>query len=773
MRRRSRFLRFILILLMIILVVVLVMYACDRFRVPEAPAPRQPRFDQVGDTAMAARTADRYFQIYRGREWDTIFVQGVNLGTSLPGGWFTEFPADRELYRKWLEQMHSLNLNTIRLYTLLDPAFYQVFREFNQETDQPRIWLIQEIWPHDQVPGIDYVDERCPDVPYDRVYEDGSGLGFFEPAYVNDYIQEIHTVVDALHGNAEIPGRPGRAYGVYSADVSPYVLGVLVGREFIPEEVEVTNRANPSRRVHDGRYVAAYDADPTEVWLAWMTDEILAYSQETYGWQYPVGFVSWPTLDPLDQPTEWDAPGVSAQPAYNDREEIHPDRFRIGPDNKAGFFGAYHIYPNYPDFMNNEPRYDDYTDAQGRFRYRGYLHEFMQIHPRYPALVGEYGISTSLNTAHLNPDGLHHGGLSEEDQGTMIIRMTESIRQEGYAGAVIFEWADEWAKKTWLTEPYMVPWDRQVLWQNAMDPEQNYGLLAVEPARLPFTGAQVALDGISDESLQPGGTRRGMVTSMEADANERFLYLRIGLAEMAGRTSEEDFWRDLDLAVGIDTGVRESGARRIPVPGTPDLPSGAEFLLRVRGPDDAALLAVPSYNRGNYRYRAVSYPDAVFERIVVVVNRARILEDGRVFPELTDDQSVLRNGHFDPEHPEYYSLAHWYTDLEGGRLVVRLPWMLLGIADPSSYLLLYDDGEHFEDPCRDGLKTVPGEGFLFYAATWRSEEEATVLLDYQPRWGGSFGQHTPYEWPTWEEPQYRTRLKKSAPALAEYFGRDR
>lgn len=43
-------------------------------------------------------------------------------------------------------------------------------------------------------------------------------------------------------------------------------------------------------------------------------------------------------------------------------------------------------------------------------------------------------------------------------------------------------------KKTWITEPYIIPYDRNALWHNAVDPEQNYGIYAMEsdgPRSLP------------------------------------------------------------------------------------------------------------------------------------------------------------------------------------------------------------------------------------------------------------------------------------------------
>lgn len=124
--------------------------------------------------------------------------------------------------------------------------------------------------------------------------------------------------------------------------------------------------------------------------------------------------------------------------------------------------------------------YAPYTDTAGSFRYGGYLQEFIAGHQKYPAIVAEFGLATGSGNAHENPDGYNRGGLTEEAQGTGIVRMMKAIEQEGYAGGIIFEWTDEWAKKTWITEPYIIPYDRNPLWHNAVDPEQNYGIYAME-----------------------------------------------------------------------------------------------------------------------------------------------------------------------------------------------------------------------------------------------------------------------------------------------------
>ena len=66
--------------------------------------------------------------------------------------------------------------------------------------------------------------------------------------------------------------------------------------------------------------------------------------------------------------------------------------------------------------MNNEPFYNEYVDSEGRFRYGGYLQQFMGIHTKYPAVVAEFGLATGMGNAHYSPDGYHHGSMSEQMQ---------------------------------------------------------------------------------------------------------------------------------------------------------------------------------------------------------------------------------------------------------------------------------------------------------------------------------------------------------------------
>jgi hypothetical protein len=89
---------------------------------------------------------------------EPFFIKGVNLGAALPGRAFTEFPQEKETYSKWLSQMASLNVNTVRVYTLLPPAFYQAFYKYNAEQKSKPLYLLQEIWPEEKPEGNNYPD---------------------------------------------------------------------------------------------------------------------------------------------------------------------------------------------------------------------------------------------------------------------------------------------------------------------------------------------------------------------------------------------------------------------------------------------------------------------------------------------------------------------------------------------------------------------------------------------------------------------------------------
>ncbi len=678
------------------------------------PIPELSRTVSITENGLklTSRVQNHEIQLYENGTWEPLFLYGVNLGIAMPGKWFTEFPQNKSLYYRWLTQMGELGVNTVRIYTLLDPQFYDAFALYNRTHPNRPLYLLQEVWPEEYPEDQDYL----------------------KAAYTEAFFGEINRVVDAVHGNITIAERQGRAYGTYTSDISDYLIGYLVGRELEPEEVEATDHLHEGFR-YEGEYIGTTEeATPTESWLAHSCDYLLTYETETYHYQHPVSLVNWPTLDYLDHESERDEEGKKVR-EYNDRTTVNINHLNVMDKNLAGLFGSYHIYPNYPDFMNNDPLYDTYYDEQGRFRYGGYLKEFMAGHQKYPAVVAEFGLATGMGNAHTSPDGYNHGGLDEETQGEGIIRMFDAMQREGYSGGIIFEWMDEWAKKAWTTEPYMIPYDRHNLWHNAIDPEQNYGLLAYEAIKPIRSGAT--------------STRDGEIRRIELRSDASFLWVDITLASPLDLASHQ-------LLIGIDTLDHDRGEVKYVSTLSEEAQTGLEYLVVLDSLDNAHLLATEKSNYTTYHFStsdALSH-DAAWEPMTKLINKERALEDGTLIPAKFEDSGALRYG------PLLGATNHW--NIDGTKVTVRIPWTRINVSDPSSAAVLDDNNLYYSDPLRDQIATTQISNIRISTAL--ISQDGKTLMDASNTLSLAL--------PTWDQSVYSERLKQSYTILQSYFTKE-
>jgi hypothetical protein len=573
----------------------------------------------------------RHFIERRGADevWKPWFVQGVDLGASVPGGWATEPPTDEDTWFKALEGIADTGFDSLRVYTLLPPAFYRALVRFNS-LGKDTLWLFQGIW----------LDEDAPD------------HNLLDPAWSASALKECLLAVDALHGSATIEPRVGKSWGEYRIDASPYLAAFLVGRELLPEEVEASSRSRPDFQ-WSGRRFSVTPGYPVEAFLASLADAVQSRDAAGFGTSRPIGFVSWPTLDPLGHPSEWER-SPSAKAPYHDRASIDFRVISAGPEEASGFFTAFHVYPNYPDFLIREKAYD-IPDPSGMERYGAYLDALIAVLPPVPFLVAEFGLSTGYGTAHIHPEGLDHGGLSEAAQAMTLGLMWDTVAKRGAGGGMVFEWSDEWSKKTWSTEPFMIPSQRHDLWHNAVDPEQNYGIMAWEDA--------APLD------WHDSGT--GLRTAMDS----AFFHIEVPATDLSGSELIE---------IGIDT-VPNAGQGRLD-PGGPLSPQGSEFKVALQREGNiivsARLLVAAGYDRGSGSLVPRSALDGNYTGISALVNKAIKTREGRSFPALREDGSTL---------PIDSASGPGLVGIDATGLVhVRLPWSRLNFSDPSSGMVLLD-----------------------------------------------------------------------------------
>ena len=643
--------------------------------------------------------------------YSPVFLDGVNIGAAKAGTFPGEFGVTKEEYLRWFGYISAMNVRVIRVYVNQMPAFYDALREYNSRAEAP-LYLLHGVYMNE-----DLLDK------YGDVYG-GDG------AIRDSFFADIRNAVDMIHGNAAVEKLPGSAGGEYTSDVSPWVIGWILGIEWSAELVQGTDAANPGRTEFAGTYVRTEGASPFEAFLASAAEECVAHEMEGYGEQRPVALNNWCTTDPLDHPNEPNA-------EMEDAAVVDAEHIRATDAFEAGFFASYHVYPYYPDFFSYDTKYREGGDP-----YLAYLKELNAYHSM-PVLVAEYGIPASRGIAHVNTvTGMSQGHASEEQQARWLIALREDIRDAGCMGGLIFAWQDEWFKRTWNSMDYEEA-DRRPFWLNVQSPEENFGLLAFAPGE---KEAAVTLDGDSRE-----WSRRDLLTENDglrvfARSDAAYLYLLV-------EGENYDFASDtLYLPLDVLSGQGNTRA------GDLTFSDGAEFLVRLHGETDSAVTVDAYYDVFQYDYsERLTYFDALpgefekdsgcFNTIWLAMNRPQHLpETDTDNPFERFDTGALTCGNGDPDSGEYNSLADFCA---GENCVeLRLPWMLIGFMDPSTKQVLGD----FH--ALGGLENVSADGVRVGICRAGSGTVTPMAL---------------YTWDNWELPAVRERLKQSYYILRDYF----
>lgn len=752
---------------------------------------------------IMAKAGKDYLAVHEGGEWRDIFIKGVNLGVALPGKFPAEFSMEKELYLDWLDKIGEMNANTIRVYTLLPPVFYKALKEHNQKEESNKLWLIQGVW-------VELPPEH----------------DFYDAKFAEEFKADIARVIDAIHGNIDIAYRPGHAYGRYEDDISDYLLAMILGREWEPFSVIDFNTRYPKINEYKGNYFLVREGNPMECWIAEICDFTAGYESNRYRKQHPLSFSSWPTLDPLTHPTETSKAeeneikrklGMDVEPILEevyDDDSVFVDAVRIEPTHKmkAGFFASYHIYPYHPDFLNLDPGYSQEEDSQGPNNYFGYLKDLKEHHKDQPLLVAEFGVPTSRGISHFQPQGMNHGGHTETEQGRICQRLMKNIIESRSAGGLVFSWIDEWFKKNWLTVDFENPLERNPLWYNAMDPEQNYGLLAMKPGKEDWKIKVDAKDEdwkevkplYRDRFLKEEGEnfiqkmKRKIHGALEVrkkfrdgfdgardlkrfyvTQDEGYLYLKLEVLCLDCDQDGEVDWDKAHYFIGIDTYRRDLGEFKFPRPANISAPSGMEFMIELRGHDRSRILVDEPYDifihtiEGWGPYQSKVNSNGRFKELKAETNRERYGRDGTIFPEVIYSKSPLRLGSLERGSNDYDTLCDWALNKDKNFIELRIPWALLNVTDPSSLRVLHQEGPHLPP-----LDTVETEGFIFYTLSVIPGEQKDAVADIFPsilrrskfeRVAESSVKSDVYQWERWESPKYHTYLKDSYYVIKDDF----
>ena len=654
---------------------------------------------------------DDAFYIYRWGRWQKEFIKGVNLGSSKPGAFPGDLAITKKEYLRWFGYIRDMGANAIRVYTLQSPDFYEALWEFNRTSRRP-LYLFHGVWVNEEA-----IAET---------------MDAFSAAVTEEFLQDIKETINAIHGNASIAERKGKGWGNYQRDISPYVIGWILGIEWEPYLVKQTNENNAAVPQFKGEYLFTETASPFEIWLARAGDFAILYETENYGMQRPLSFVNWPTNDILKHPNEPNP--------QEDMVEITMEKIKTKEGFFAGLFAAYHIYPYYPDFMFYQREYASFRDERGQINtYRAYLRDLKKEYVM-PLLVAEFGIPASRGITHENPlTGFNQGYIDEKRQGEMLLSMLKDILAESYAGGLIFAWQDEWFKRTWNTMELDLP-DRRPFWSNVQTNEQRFGLLAFDPGK---EKRKVYVDGDPSEWTEEQPLLKPPWGSLYGTSDEEGLYFLLRLEKfdpekqiillLLDTLPEQGniFWKEKEIYLG----------------------SPCEFIILLKGKENSRVLVDAYYNPFYHLYGEqlgmleedpfyYLKNSGIFRPIYLCLSREIFLpQEEKWIPLQKFETGKLRHGNANPASKEYDSLADFA--IRDNIIELRIPWQLINIMDPSTKMIM-------DDLHKGSIMPIKIRGF-----------HVGLVLIEEGRQKPEAPQFAFYAWEEWETPAYHERLKPS------------
>ncbi|WP_251032626.1 hypothetical protein [Mesobacillus foraminis] len=700
----------------------------------------QPELAEADGVTYNSTTKGSHLQIQKDGKWEDLTLKGVNMGIAKPGHFPGETAISKDEYLRWFKAIGDMNANSIRVYTLHPPEFYEAFYEYNQLAEKP-LYLFHGAWVNEEM----------------LVKSQDS----FSKEVNADFERELTQMVDIIHGNAELPESAGHASGTYKADISPYVLGFIIGIEWDPNAALETNKKHDGMPQFNGIYFKTENAQPFEIWLAEKMEFTAAYEAEQYGWQHSMSFTNWVTTDLLAHPAE--------PSEEEDMVSVNPNKIAKTDQFKAGMFASYHIYPYYPDFMHLEEKYTNYKDWEGKNNhYAGYLNDLIKVH-NMPVLVAEFGVPASRGQTHRNNSGMNQGFLTEREQGEINTRLFQSILSEGYAGGIVFTWQDEWFKRTWNTMDFDNP-ERRPFWSNKQTNEQNFGVLGFEPGK---KGSQLFVDGNSEDWAKKGAepayqAKEGIVKQSFITSDEAYVYFRIDYRQPVD-------WESQNTYLLLDT-IEGQGQKSILLEKDVLLSAdhGIDFKVELTGPDSSRILVDSYYDGFYYQYGeqlkmipkkdyANNQGSGIFHPMRLALNKEMTLpSSGKKLPFQAYETGRLRFGTANADDKDFDSLTDISISKDKKTVEGRIPWQLLNVKDPSTKEIL-------GDVWKGGLeKSKQATGITVSLAVTEHGKLTTTLPKMD---GGEVKMEDAYlyKWKEWEEPLFHERLKQSYYLLKDTF----
>lgn len=672
------------------------------------------------------KTQDEKLWIDEGHGFEVFDLKGVNLGLGKPGKFATEYGITKEEYLRWFKQIQDLGANTIRTYTLAHEAFYEAFYDYNINNPTP-LYLVHGV-------GVDD-------------YLQHSHRDAFDEKFYNMFLNRCQDVVDVINGRHKSSKLQKVGTQTYKKDISPWVYGYLIGAEWEGDLVIFTNKAKTNRPQFEGEYLSTENASNFEIFLAMVGDDMIQYESRKYGQQRTLAFSNWPATDPFEYPEN-----VALQ--FKKYARINVENIKSEDKYISGQYASYQAYPSYPEYAY-------FMDESIDNSYLDYLLT-LNAHHTMPVVISEFGIPSSRGMASYEENkllGRNEGQMSEQDQGHALVSLYQDIKESGCAGAMVFEWQDEWFKRSSNTLPF-VNLDRNVYWSDDQTNTQAYGLLSFDP------GEQESICQVDGDKsdwqkkdlvIEEGDQR----LSMKYD--EKYIYF---LAEKKDVQSFRD-----KLYIPLDL-TPKSGSDSIKGHNL-NTSHATDFLIEINTKSQSRVWVQEYYNAtqtiyqkqvalGNNPYESPPEKNSSeFTKIDLVLNEFNYFNEGQEIPYTqydfaskdggyyhllqTYETGKLTYGNANPKADDFNSLADFCFGQDF--VEIKLPWQLLNFADPTQMKIHDDYYEHF------GVEYM---GITTMNVGIGNHQKLIEMIPFHLKKLGN-------------NPKYHERLKKSYDILQDYW----
>lgn len=685
----------------------------------------------LNDTYFS-KVEDKDFYISKDGKWKNIDLIGVNLTSSKPGYFPSEYKVEEEEYLRYLSYIYQMGANCIKVPNLMGHEFYDALEKFNKDKEEP-MYLIQGV----------YFDEVLLKDGYDA-----------KSAKLEDlYKENIKYIVDSVHGNP-LNSNNIDLSNQYKIDISDYVIGYTLGIEFGSNDIiytEIINKENP----YKGKYLYTNEeASSFESYLAMLGDYLADYEMEEYNTQKIIGFVgsSHYKIVSNTKPEQNNNAKLNSNVETIEDENtgnnenlyksslkdyIDIENIKLKNSFKTGIFVSYNVYPSY----SNIKEYED--DMQSYF-------EQINGYHKIPVVIGEFGVPSSRTVGDFNSSN-EKGYITEEEQGQALVSAYNAIENSGCAGSFIFEFTDGWHNSSFNTKDSKIL-DRTPYWSDAQTYGQNFGLMAFDPGEgKSVSYPDSSIDEWSDKDILSNNDDYSL--SMKSD--EKYLYFMIKSKNNIN-LENQDIYVDLDITPKSGSSISSQFNLEFDSP--------IDFIIKVNNKNDASVLVHEYYNRFSFyenKSQNLKRPDLMshtkdmdnFSPIYIEARPKMYIESLNKFAEkLIYETGKLVHGNGNPSNQDYKSTSDYYVG--DNYLEIRIPYGILNFMDPSTKAI--------QDDFYEVLDTVPiAINDIKVGVTVKENNENTSRLTSRP-----------YDLDGWIMPTYHERLKKSYFVIKEELNKN-